>query len=71
MNSESNEEGVARALASLHILREETAVKQLLNGKDVVAILPTGFSKNLIFTILTPGRAFGLTTTSLNAEAVL
>ena len=33
MNSESNEEGEARALASYHILREETAVKQLLMAK--------------------------------------
>ena len=61
MNSESNEEGVARALASHRILREETAVKQLLHGKDMFSILPTGFSKTLRFTIFTPGPAFGVT----------
>ena len=30
---------------------QEMAVKELLDGKDVMAILPTGFGKSLIFTI--------------------
>ena len=35
------------------ILKEEQllAVKDLLNGKDVLAILPTGFGKSMIFTV--------------------
>ena len=31
---------------------QETAVKELLYENDVMAILPTSFSKNLIFTFL-------------------
>jgi superfamily II DNA or RNA helicase len=62
----SIEEGVAKALTSFNIRREarkivlkpvqETAVKQLLNGDDLVAILPTGFGKSLIFTIFALAR---------------
>lgn len=35
-------------------LKEEqkTAVKELFEGRDVVAVLPTGFGKSLIFQLL-------------------
>ena len=30
---------------------QELAVKSMLEGKDVLAVLPTGFGKSMIFTI--------------------
>ena len=41
------------------ILKEEQllAVKDLLNGKDVLAILPTGFGKSMIFTVFNFARS--------------
>ena len=52
---------IVAALDHLNVSREkqkiilkkeqEMAVKELLDGKDVMAILPTGFGKSLIFTI--------------------
>ena len=35
---------------------QETAVKELLAGKDVMAVLPTGFGNSLIFTVFTLAR---------------
>ena len=50
-----------KALEHLNVSRErdkiilkreqETAVKELLAGRDIMAMLPTGFGKSLIFTI--------------------
>ena len=60
------EDGISKAITYLNIRREnrevvlkkeqETAVKELLAGKDVVAVLPTGFGKSLIFTVFTLAR---------------
>ena len=57
----SIERSIVAALDHLNVSREkqkiilkkeqEMAVKELLDGKDVMAILPTGFGKSLIFTI--------------------
>ena len=30
---------------------QETAIKNLLHGRDVMAILPTGFGKSMIYTV--------------------
>jgi len=48
-----------RLISHLNILREdceivlkpeqETAVSELLHGRDVIAVLPIGFGKNMIF----------------------
>ena len=53
-------EALTRALSLLNIRREngaivlkleqETAIYNLLNGRDVMAILPTGFGKSMIYT---------------------
>ena len=55
------EEALAKALSTLNIRREgkeivlkeeqETALIGLLRGQDVVAVLPTGFGKSMIFTV--------------------
>ncbi|KAJ7369741.1 hypothetical protein OS493_036772 [Desmophyllum pertusum] len=55
------QENIDKALKTLNINREtrkiilkeeqETAVKELLSGNDVMAILPTGFGKSIIYTI--------------------
>lgn len=55
------EEALSNALSRLNILRDdrkivlkeeqEMAVNHLLNGRDVMAILPTGFGKSMIFTV--------------------
>ena len=51
----------ARALADLNVVargefkfkpEQEVAVKSLLDGKDVLAVLPSGYSKSLIFQML-------------------
>ena len=43
---------VSREKEKIILKREqETAVKELLAGRDVMAILPTGFGKSLIFTV--------------------
>ena len=57
----SIEDSIVAALDHLNVSREkekfilknqqEIAVKELLAGRDVMAILPTGFGKSLIFTI--------------------
>ena len=57
----SIEDSIVAALDHLNVSREkqkiilkkeqEMAVKELLAGRDVMAILPTGFGKSLIFTI--------------------
>ena len=54
-------EALTRALSLLNIRREnsavvlkpeqETAINNLLNGRDVMAILPTGFGKSMIYTV--------------------
>ena len=59
--AESAESTIDKALERLNVSREkekiilkreqETAVKELLAGRDVMAILPTGFGKSLIFTV--------------------
>ena len=59
--AESAELAIEKALERLNVSREkekiilkreqETAVKELLAGRDVMAILPTGFGKSLIFTV--------------------
>ena len=58
---ENSKEGVEKALESLNIrsksrkiiLKEEQekAVIELFSGNDVLAILPTGFGKSMIYTI--------------------
>ena len=55
-------EALTRALSLLNIRREnnavvlkpeqETAINNFLNGRDVMAILPTGFGKSMIYTVL-------------------
>ena len=49
---------LARALADLNVVarselklkpEQEVAVKSLLDGKDVLAVLPTGYGKSLIY----------------------
>ena len=55
------EEALSNALSRLNIVRDnrkivlkeeqEMAVNHLLNGRDVMAILPTGFGKSMIFTV--------------------
>ena len=57
---EKTKESIEKALNLLNIQREkkeitlkeeqEKAVVELLSGKDVLAILPTGFGKGLIYT---------------------
>ena len=58
---------MAKALETLNILRNnqrkiilneqhEVAVEELLLGKDVLAVLPTGFAKSMIFTIFVLAR---------------
>jgi superfamily II DNA helicase RecQ len=44
------------------VLKEEqkTAVESLLAGKDVLAVLPTGFGKSLIFQVFVEARAIVL-----------
>ena len=59
-------ECVAKALKTLNILRnnqrkiilkeQEVAAEELLLGKDVLAVLPTGFGKSMIFTIFVLAR---------------
>ena len=59
--AESAESTIDKELERLNVSREkekiilkreqETAVKELLAGRDVMAILPTGFGKSLIFTV--------------------
>ena len=54
------DKALEKALERLNVSREkekiilrreqETAVKELLAGQDVMAILPTGFGKSLTFT---------------------
>ena len=59
------EDGISKALSYLNIQREgrillkkeqETATKELLSGNDVLAVLPTGFGKSLIYTIFALAR---------------
>ena len=60
------QESIDKALKMLNINREtrkiilkeeqETAVKELLSGNDVLAILPTGFGKSMIYTIFALAR---------------
>ena len=60
------QESIDKALKTLNINREtrkiilkeeqETAVKELLSGNDVLAILPTGFGKSMIYTIFALAR---------------
>lgn len=63
----SVKECVVKALETLNILRnsqreiilkeqQELAVEELLLGKDVLAVLPTGFGKSMIFTIFVLAR---------------
>ena len=56
------EKALLKTLLRLNILREdreivlkaeqETAVSELLQGRDAMAILPTGFGKSMILTLL-------------------
>ena len=60
------EKALSKALSRLNILcedreivlkpEEETAVSELLHGRDVMAVLPTGFGKSMIFTVLALAR---------------
>ena len=60
------EKALSKALSRLNILREErkivlkpeqeTAVSELLHGRDVMAILPTSFGKSMIFTVFALAR---------------
>lgn len=68
---EKTKESIEKALNLLNIQRkkkeiilkeeQEKAVVELLSGKDVLAILPTGFGKSLIYTI------FALASTELRS----
>ena len=59
--AEASAEALTRALSLLNIRREnsavvlkpeqETAINNLLNGRDIMAILPTGFGKSMIYTV--------------------
>ena len=70
------EEALSNALSRLNILRDdrkivlkeeqEMAVNHLLNGRDVMAILPTGFGKSMIFTVFALAKQeLSLTKTSV------
>ena len=70
------EEALSNALSRLNIVRDdrkivlkeeqEMAVNHLLNGKDVMAILPTGFGKSMIFTVFALAKQeLSLTKTSV------
>ena len=60
------EKALSKALSRLNILREdreivlkpeqETAVSESLHGRDVMAVLPTGFGKSMIFTVFALAR---------------
>ena len=60
------EKALSKALSRLNILREdreivlipeqETAVSESLHGRDVMAVLPTGFRKSMIFTVFALSR---------------
>ena len=57
---------ISKSLSHLNILREdreiivkpeqETAVSELVHGRDVMAVLPTGFGKSMIFTVFALAR---------------
>ena len=49
---------LARFAIVLHVLKpeHETAVSELLRGSDVMAVLPTGFGKSMIFTVFSLAR---------------
>ena len=60
---------LARASADLNAVahsefklkpEQEVAVKSLLDGKDVLAVLPTGYGKSLITQAVKPGFKFRL-----------
>ena len=70
------EEALSNALSRLNIVRDdrkivlkeeqEMAVNHLLNGRDVMAILPTGFGKSMIFTVFALAKQeLSLTKTSV------
>jgi ATP-dependent DNA helicase RecQ len=40
-------------------VEQKTAIKSLLEGRDVVAVLPTGFGKSLIFQMFACVKKFG------------
>ena len=60
------DKALEKALERLNVSREkekiilkreqETAVKELLAGRDVMVILPTGFGKSLTFTIFASAK---------------
>ena len=60
------EKALSKALLRLNILREdreivlkpeqETAVSESLHGRDVMAVLLTGFGKSMIFTVIALAR---------------
>ena len=54
------EEALLKALSNLNIQQQnreivlrqqETAINNLLDGRDMMAILPTGYEKSMIFTV--------------------
>ena len=58
---------LSRALADLNVVahsefmlkpEQEIAVKSLLDGKDVLAVLPTGYGKNLIYQMFVCAKDF-------------
>ena len=58
---------LARALADLNVItcsefklkpEQEVAVMSLLDGKDVLALLPTGYSKSLIYQMFVRAKDF-------------
>ena len=58
---------LARALADLNVVarsefmlkpEQEIAVKSLLDGKDVLAVLPTGYGKSLIYQMFVRAKDF-------------
>ena len=60
------EKALSKALSRLNIIREnreivlkpeqETAVSESLHGRDVMAVLSTGFGKSMIFTVFAIAR---------------
>ena len=58
---------LARALADLNVVarsefklkpEQEVVVKSLLDGKDVLAVLPTGYGKSLIYQMFVRAKDF-------------
>ena len=47
---------------------QQKAIYELLRGKDVLAVLPTGFGKSMIFTVFGLAKSFGRDSEFINSE---